>query len=59
MTIHKKKKSDSDRIAPTLSDTKIENSHIKEYLDCSEGGNNIMVYLEPELVNIDIIEIEF
>lgn len=59
MTIRKKKKSRSERVAPMLSDTKIENLHIIEYLDCSEGGNNIMIYLEPKLINIDVIEIEF
>ena len=54
----KKKISDRDRIAPILSDTKIECLNIVEYLDCSESGNNIMIYLEPEIVNFDVIELE-
>ena len=55
----KKKKSGNGRIAPILSNTKIDNWKIVEYLDCSAGGNYIMIYLEPELINIDVIGLEW
>ena len=55
----KKKKSSNGRIAPILSNTKINNWEIAEYLDCSAGGNYIIIYLEPELINIDVIGLEW
>ena len=52
-----KKKNDGDEIVHVLSDTEVENLHIKEYLDCSEGGNYIQIYVEPDAFHLDIIEI--
>ena len=42
-----------------LSETIIETSSVREYLDCSKGGNYIQTYIEPELIQLDITEIKF